>query len=64
MSGKEKTNGSLAMAPKVITIPATSQESPRRLSMMTFFTCPIRPPQNIHGCPSGTVLLFLVLLPL
>ena len=31
MNGKEKTNGSLAMAPRVITIPATSQENQRKL---------------------------------
>ena len=36
MSGKEKTNGSLAMAPKVITIPATSQESPRKLRVAAY----------------------------
>lgn len=36
MSGKEKTNGSLAMAPRVITIPATSQESPRRLRVAAY----------------------------
>ena len=36
MSDKEKTNGSLAMAPKVITIPATSQESPRRLRVAAY----------------------------
>lgn len=36
MSGKEKTNGSLAMAPRVITIPATRQESPRRLRVAAY----------------------------
>ena len=36
MSGKEKTNGSLAMAPKVITIPATSQENPRKLRVAAY----------------------------
>ena len=30
MSGKEKTNGSLAMAPRVITIPAANQEAARK----------------------------------
>ena len=32
MSGKEKTNGSLAMAPRVITIPAANQEAARKLA--------------------------------
>ena len=36
MSGTEKTNGSLAMAPRVITIPASSQESPRRLRVAAY----------------------------
>lgn len=31
MSGKEKTNGSLAMAPQIITIPAANQETTRKL---------------------------------
>lgn len=36
MSGKEKTNGSLAMAPRVITIPATSQENIRKLRVAAY----------------------------
>ena len=36
MSGKEKTNGSLAMAPRVITIPATSQENQRKLRVAAY----------------------------
>lgn len=36
MSGKEKTNGSLAMAPKVIMVPATSQENPRKLRVAAY----------------------------
>ena len=36
MSGKEKTNGSLAMAPRVITIPATGQENPRKLRVAAY----------------------------
>ena len=36
MNGKEKTNGSLAMEPRVITIPATSQESPRKLRVAAY----------------------------
>ena len=38
---------------------ADKSRTEKTISMMTFFTCPIRPLQNIHGCPSGTVLLFL-----
>jgi len=36
MSGKEKTNGSLAMAPRVITIPAASQENTRKLRVAAY----------------------------
>jgi resolvase, n-terminal:recombinase, putative len=36
MSGKEKTNGSLAMAPQVITIPAASQENTRKLRVAAY----------------------------
>ena len=36
MNGKEKTNGSLAMAPRVITIPATSQENQRKLRVAAY----------------------------
>lgn len=36
MNGKEKINGSLAMAPRVITIPATSQESPQKLRVAAY----------------------------
>ena len=36
MSSKEKTNGSLAMAPKVITIPASDQENPRKLRVAAY----------------------------
>lgn len=36
MSGKEKTNGSLAMAPRVITIPAASQENIRKLRVAAY----------------------------
>ncbi len=36
MSGKEKTNGSLAMAPRVITIPATNQEAARKLRVAAY----------------------------
>lgn len=36
MSGKEKTNGSLAMAPRVITIPAASQENTRKLCVAAY----------------------------
>lgn len=36
MSGTEKTNGSLAMAPRVITIPATGQENPRKLRVAAY----------------------------
>ena len=36
MSGKEKTNGSLAMAPRVITIPAANQEAARKLRVAAY----------------------------
>ena len=36
MSGKEKTNGSLAMAPRVITISAASQENTRKLRVAAY----------------------------
>ena len=36
MSGKEKTNGSLAMAPQVITIPAANQETARKLRVAAY----------------------------
>ena len=36
MSGKEKTNGSLAMAPRVITIPAANQEAARKLCVAAY----------------------------
>lgn len=36
MSDKEKTNGSLAMAPRVITIPAASQENTRKLRVAAY----------------------------
>ena len=36
MSGKEKTNGSLAMAPRVITIPAANQETARKLRVAAY----------------------------
>ena len=36
MSGKAKTNGSLAMATKVITIPATNQENARKLRVAAY----------------------------
>lgn len=36
MSGKEKTNGSLAMAPRVIMIPAASQENTRKLRVAAY----------------------------
>ena len=36
MSDKEKTNGSLAMAPRVITIPAANQETPRKLRVAAY----------------------------
>lgn len=36
MSGKEKSNGSLAMAPRVITIPAASQENTRKLRVAAY----------------------------
>ena len=36
MSGKEKTNGSLAMAPRVIRIPAASQENTRKLRVAAY----------------------------
>lgn len=36
MSDKEKTNGSLAMAPRVITIPAANQETARKLRVAAY----------------------------
>lgn len=36
MSGKEKTNGSLAMAPQIITIPAANQETTRKLRVAAY----------------------------
>ena len=36
MSGKEKINGSLAMAPRVITIPAANQEAARKLRVAAY----------------------------
>ena len=36
MSEKEKTNGSLAMAPRVITIPAANQETARKLRVAAY----------------------------
>ena len=36
MSGKEQTNGSLAMAPQVITIPAANQETARKLRVAAY----------------------------
>lgn len=36
MSGNAKTNGSLAMAPRVITIPATDQENARQLRVAAY----------------------------
>jgi site-specific DNA recombinase len=36
MSDKEKTNGSLAMAPRVITIPAANQETVRKLRVAAY----------------------------
>lgn len=36
MSGKEKTNGSLAMAPRVIMIPAANQETARKLRVAAY----------------------------
>ena len=36
MSGKEKTNGSLAMVPRVITIPAANQEAARKLRVAAY----------------------------
>ena len=36
MSGKEKTNGSLAMAPRVIMIPAASQKNTRKLRVAAY----------------------------
>lgn len=36
MSGKAKTNGSLAMSPKVITIPASDQQNTRRLRVAAY----------------------------
>lgn len=36
MSGKEKTNGSLAMAPRIITIPAANQETTRKLRVAAY----------------------------
>ena len=36
MSGKEKTNGSLAMAPQVITIPAANQETAQKLHVAAY----------------------------
>ena len=36
MSDKEKTNGSLAMAPRVITIPAANQEAARKLRVAAY----------------------------
>ena len=36
MSEKEKTNGSLAMAPRVITIPAANQKTARKLRVAAY----------------------------
>ena len=36
MGSKEKTNGSLAMAPRVITIPAANQETARKLRVAAY----------------------------
>ena len=36
MSDKEKTNGSLAMAPRVITIPVVNQETARKLRVAAY----------------------------
>ena len=36
MSEKEKTNGSLAMAPRVITIPTANQETARKLRVAAY----------------------------
>ena len=51
MSDKEKTNGSLAMAPRVITIPAANQETAQKLRVAAYARVSSNSKDQEHSLP-------------
>ena len=60
MSGKEKTNGSLAMAPRVITIPATSQENIRKLRVAAYARVSSNSEEEQHVINKSASVVFVL----